>query len=220
LEAIEERYMKCEEFWSQTPEGSGVAAPEWSAHLQACPACAAAWERQQNIASALRKASAEWSRMEAPARVEGRVRSAFRAQAGAVKTSFRDTRPWLGVLAWATAVATVLVLAISLAPLHEPPSAAPRRAATKAAILASLQELPDGLGADGGLEGGFVPLPNVEQLNASEQGDLVRVELPRSAMLALGFEVSPERAAERVQAEVIYGPDGVARAVRFLDDAF
>ena len=38
-------------------------------------------------------------------------------------------------------------------------------------------------------------------------------------MIALGFEVSAERAAEPVQADVMLGADGTARAVRFLDES-
>jgi hypothetical protein len=64
---------------------------------------------------------------------------------------------------------------------------------------------------------GFIPLPNAGQLAENEEVNLVRVEVPRSAMIALGLEVSPERASELVAADVMLGPDGLARAVRFLD---
>jgi hypothetical protein len=47
--------------------------------------------------------------------------------------------------------------------------------------------------------------------------NLVRVAVPRSAMIALGFDVSTDRAEELVQADVMLGSNGVARAVRFLD---
>jgi len=47
--------------------------------------------------------------------------------------------------------------------------------------------------------------------------DVVHVEVPRSAMLAVGIQVSPERTGEMVQADVMLDSDGVARAVRFLD---
>jgi hypothetical protein len=43
------------------------------------------------------------------------------------------------------------------------------------------------------------------------------VEVPRSAMIALGFEVNPEQAWQPVQADVMLGADGLARAVRFID---
>jgi hypothetical protein len=38
-------------------------------------------------------------------------------------------------------------------------------------------------------------------------------------MLVVGLEVSPERVSERVEAEVMLGPDGLARAVRFADES-
>ena len=47
--------------------------------------------------------------------------------------------------------------------------------------------------------------------------NLVRVELPRSSMIALGFAFRAERESETVEADVMLGGDGVARAVRFLD---
>jgi hypothetical protein len=64
---------------------------------------------------------------------------------------------------------------------------------------------------------GFITLPNAGRLADNEEVNLVRVEVPRSAMIALGLEVSPERATELVAADVMLGPDGLARAVRFLD---
>jgi hypothetical protein len=168
---------------------------------------------------ALRRGAEEWNRMEAPARLEARLVSAFRAHTGLA--GVRHPRPWIGALTWATAAVAVLALALSMVRVREPQTA-PRRMAGNAAILAAVQEFPDGAAGfeSASLESGFVPLPNVEQLAPNEQGDLVTVEVPRSAMIALGFEVSPERAAETVQAEVMFGPDGVARAVRFLDEAF
>jgi len=36
-------------------------------------------------------------------------------------------------------------------------------------------------------------------------------------MLVVGYDVNPERVSEPVQAEVMLGPDGLARAVRFMD---
>jgi hypothetical protein len=36
-------------------------------------------------------------------------------------------------------------------------------------------------------------------------------------MIALGFAVEEERESETVQADVVLGADGVARAVRFLE---
>jgi hypothetical protein len=65
---------------------------------------------------------------------------------------------------------------------------------------------------------GFIALPNSAGLPADEDDvNLVRVEVPRSAMIALGLEVSADRAEELVEADVMLGSNGIARAVRFLD---
>ena len=207
--------MNCQEFWDRAPEDGSDAGLEWAAHRSACPACASAWAAERNLAAGLRQAAAEWRRLGAPARVETRLVSAFREQAGLLA----PPRPhgWIAALTWATAAIAVLGLAISLMRVRAPQTASPKPPPANAAILA-LVEPPDGsLEAS---ENGFLPLPNVEQLAPNEQGDVVRVEVPREAMLALGLEVSPERAAEPVEAEVMLGPDGVARAVRFLDGGF
>jgi hypothetical protein len=41
--------------------------------------------------------------------------------------------------------------------------------------------------------------------------------VPRSTLVALGIAVNPDQASERVEADVLVGADGLARAVRFLD---
>jgi hypothetical protein len=65
---------------------------------------------------------------------------------------------------------------------------------------------------------GFIPLPNSAGVAADEDDvNLVRVEVPRSAMIALGLDVSADRASELVEADVMLGSNGVARAVRFLE---
>ncbi|MBI2679698.1 MAG: hypothetical protein HYX25_01665 [Candidatus Solibacter usitatus] len=49
-----------------------------------------------------------------------------------------------------------------------------------------------------------------------ERGRLVRVKLPRSALTAFGLPVNEERLEERIQADVLIGEDGLARAIRFV----
>lgn len=45
---------------------------------------------------------------------------------------------------------------------------------------------------------------------------VVRVELPRSAMASFGLPVNMDRADQRVKADVLLGADGLARAIRFV----
>jgi hypothetical protein len=45
---------------------------------------------------------------------------------------------------------------------------------------------------------------------------IVRVELPRSAMASFGLPVNMDRADQRVKADVLLGVDGLAHAIRFI----
>ena len=54
------------------------------------------------------------------------------------------------------------------------------------------------------------------RLSAGDGGQLVRVELPRSALERFGLPMNVERANERIKADVLLGEDGMARAIRFV----
>ncbi|MGI8655357.1 MAG: hypothetical protein ACR2LC_09080 [Pyrinomonadaceae bacterium] len=62
----------------------------------------------------------------------------------------------------------------------------------------------------------FLPLGDANNLAAQDGGQLVRVELPRSALLTFGLPMNMERAAEPVKADVLVGQNGLARAIRFV----
>jgi hypothetical protein len=47
-------------------------------------------------------------------------------------------------------------------------------------------------------------------------GQLVRVELPRSAAASLGLPLNPARIGEMIKADVLLGEDGLARAIRLV----
>jgi hypothetical protein len=195
--------MTCQEFWNTMPE-PGASAP--GRHLLECAACAARMERQRELAAGLRAMAAGYQRVGAPQRVEARLRAAFRAQAGV-----RSKGRWAPVLGWAAACAAVMAMAVYLIRDRQPqevPPPAPR--GLEMAMMAGGED------AQGDYEG-FIALPNAGRLAENEEVNLVRVEVPRSAMIAVGLEVSPERVSELVAADVMVGPDGLARAVRFLD---
>jgi hypothetical protein len=62
----------------------------------------------------------------------------------------------------------------------------------------------------------FLPLSYSSSLSQFDEGQVVRVELPRSALQSFGLPVNAESAGERVKADVLLGHDGVARAIRFV----
>jgi hypothetical protein len=62
----------------------------------------------------------------------------------------------------------------------------------------------------------FIPLVQGGSYTQAEEGHLVRVELPRSALASFGLPVNAESQGGRVKADVLMGEDGVARAIRFV----
>jgi hypothetical protein len=62
----------------------------------------------------------------------------------------------------------------------------------------------------------FISLTGAGSLVEPDSGQIVRVELPRAALLSFGLPMNMERADERIKADVIVGNDGLARAIRFV----
>ena len=185
-------------------------------HVGECPACAALLNRQRTLASGLRTLAADWRSAEAPARVESRLTAAFLGQAG-LTVPHPATRWWVPVASWAMATAAVVALAMFLA--RDRPVAPAHRTASSRVQLAAVEPPADleTLGDSSDAESDFIPIPNAARIEPNEELNLVRVEVPRSAMIALGYAVSEDRASEPVEAEVVLGADGLARAVRFFE---
>jgi hypothetical protein len=62
----------------------------------------------------------------------------------------------------------------------------------------------------------FLPMGYGSTASLQEGGQMVRVELPRSAMASFGLPVNMDRANEKVKADVLLGVDGLAHAIRFV----
>lgn len=62
----------------------------------------------------------------------------------------------------------------------------------------------------------FMPIGYVNSASLQDSGSVVRVELPRSTIVSMGFAVNMDRYGERVKADVLMGADGLARAIRFV----
>jgi hypothetical protein len=63
---------------------------------------------------------------------------------------------------------------------------------------------------------GFISLTQAADFMPLESGQIVKVEMPRAALLAIGLPVNAQRAGESIKAELLVGQDGIARAIRFL----
>jgi hypothetical protein len=62
----------------------------------------------------------------------------------------------------------------------------------------------------------FMPVGYASATTLQDGGQLVRVELPRSALVAFGLPMNVNRYEEKVKADVFFSADGMARAIRFV----
>lgn len=62
----------------------------------------------------------------------------------------------------------------------------------------------------------FIPLGYLSPASLQDGGQIVRVELPRSALGRFGLPVNMDRYNENVKADVLFGVDGMAHAIRFI----
>jgi hypothetical protein len=200
--------MNCQEFWESGFVESDAAG---LAHLNECPGCAALHAKEQRVAVGLKALGAQRRRTEAPARVERRLLAAFRNEMGAAPVPRRGA--WFPVLTWGTAVAAMVTLALFLMHGRQPQQV---HRQSRSGVELAAADGPYPIGVTAGLdESGFIPLPNAELLDPADEVDVVRMEVPLSTLIALGLPVGEDE--RNVQADVLLGGDGVARAVRFLD---
>jgi hypothetical protein len=198
--------MNCQEFWNTMPE-AGTS----HAHAQECAACAARMRRASELSAGLKALAAGMAGTGAPSRVEARLLTAFRAQAGNPE-GIRTRRRWIPAATWAAAIAAMIAIGVFLVRDRAPEVERPVPRTVELALL----ETPS-TGFESAVEEGFLLLPGAEHLGAGDGMNILHVELRRSAMMQVGIEVSPERADETVRADVMVGADGLARAVRFTD---
>ncbi len=63
----------------------------------------------------------------------------------------------------------------------------------------------------------FIPLSYMSAVSLQQEGgQIIRVQVPRSALANFGLPVNMDRYNEKVKADVLYGVDGMARAIRFV----
>lgn len=66
-------------------------------------------------------------------------------------------------------------------------------------------------------EARFFPLAEADGLVALESGQLVRVEVSVSSLIKLGVPFKADKGSQSIQAELLIGQDGIARAIRPLE---
>jgi hypothetical protein len=210
---------------------------ELNAHLASCALCAATWREMEQVFATLGSAfAAELPDAVPTTRLRARIEAAL-AEPAAPRLAH-----WFWRLGWA-AVALLMVGLIGWAWLGrnsiQQPQQAQHETPQPAATPAPPAPLPPGLEPKLELAQQsprprvrkrvsrneaqvteavteFYPLHEGEDLTALATMQLVRVELPSSALSEVGLPVAPEAVQTRVLADVVLGEDGLARAIRFV----
>lgn len=182
---------------------------------------------EDQVKNALRALAEHDRAEEAPAFIEARVLAEFRAR------KRRSWMPWAGLMATAAALMAAILwmpqpgerqLPVAQEPFRPPiedvvitapdlpvqpvpsnPVPPTRRVPARAAVAAPQpQEVVTQ----------FFPLMDV--MPPLERGEIYRVTVPASTMRVVGIPVSRELWNQRVEAEVLVGEEGLARAIRFV----
>ncbi len=196
---------------------------------------------EEALASSLQLLAEDMARLDAPPEVEQKLREAFRARAAATTASKSYTPYWLAAVA-AVLLIVIGVIAVRLstdqprpqitalpapqqvqeAPKNQEipkeqkqevavkPPAQRRRSVRRAANNEVANHVTREIATD------FMPLGYLNAATLQDGGQIVRVELPRSALVNFGLPVNMDRYNEKVKADVLLGVDGLAHAIRFV----
>jgi predicted anti-sigma-YlaC factor YlaD len=219
--------MTCEEFATGGLElgvagEGGLLKQAAREHLRECPRCAALQENWQALSEDLRVLGAETAEAEAPSRVEMGLLQEFRTKHKIVRR-----RRAAFVAGWSFAAAAALFCAFLLVHWRlEKGAVVARKTGTSVQSVKALGnsgQLPVGI-TPGGAElgdvlvassasGDFTLLPG-SMPPAPEDATVVRVQMQRAALGALGLTVNEEHAGDWIQVDLLVGDDGLPQAVR------
>jgi predicted anti-sigma-YlaC factor YlaD len=218
--------MNCEEFATAgldlgSAESDSLLQKAAREHLRDCSQCAALHENWLTLREDLRVLGAGTADAEAPPRVEMRLRQEFRTRHKTVKRQHAAL-----VFGWSLAAAAALFCAVTWVNWHmhrgtgvakietsvinsqvsKQASPSPSQNANAAA-----SELGDLVVASNGAD--FTLLPD-SMPPVSQDSTVVRVQMQRAALEALGLPINEEHADDWIQVDLLVGDDGLPQAVR------
>jgi hypothetical protein len=152
----------------------------------------------ERLTEALREIASEDRCLEPSPAVEHRLLDLFRAERAARRATRRRR-------AWALAASAIAAIALTA-------WFADRMQPRSATIIARDPVVPAPTGVE--IATDYLPLPYSDV--PLESGVIVRLEVPRSALVSFGLAPADAEVSGTVQADVLVGEDGLARAVRFI----
>jgi len=207
------------------------------AHAECCSDCAALMTEVESLDFALGQVAAESAELQAPPRLETLLLQEFRREKSAAAS--RGVRWQLA--AFAVAAAVLLALGVTLHRQHlatpgdvnsaqnstQSAAQAPGNSATtttsttapgsnaKAGARSSLVAASD----DAEYATAYMPLPYAYDPSELEGGAVVRVVLPRAALVSYGLPVEGMGVGDQVTADMVVSQDGTPQAIRLVAQA-
>jgi hypothetical protein len=181
---------------------------------------------EESLTSSLRLLAEEMESLNAPPEVEQKLRAAFRQQRVVVPMPNRYPRYWLAAIA---AMILIVITIVALRLRTEPPNQI-RAQQIEPAQQIKEESAPAAIETPKKQEVAqkprrrsvrrpptdFMPLGYLNPATLQDGGQIVRVEVPRSALVNFGLPVNMDRYHEKVKADVLLGVDGLAHAIRFV----
>jgi len=207
--------MNCEEFaiagLDLDLDAGGVDSAAAREHLRGCGHCAALYESSLALRADLRELGQMTAEANAPSRVEMRLRQEFRTRHTTEKSRGRAV-----VASWLLAAAALVLVATSFVLWQSGgrTNIAKQQPATPAVThsVATGPELGGTLIAENdGDEFALIPgaIPGT-----LDDTTVVRVQMERGSLGALGLSVNEEHAGDIVQVDLLLGTDGQPQAYR------
>lgn len=170
---------------------------------------------EDRIRDVLRALAETDASAEARPEVEVRMQNKFRSR--------NQRRAWRQAAVWVLAAAAIIV--IFALTNRKPPAAVPAQEVERQAVAVQPEAAPAAPRKTAQRAQRPAPRPQevvtdffplLDPAPPFERGQLLRVELPASAMQMVGLPVREDRLADSVQADVLVGEEGLPRAIRFV----
>jgi phage tail tape-measure protein len=222
---------------AETGQGTRAAV---ECHLDHCEACATLMARERQLSRGLRALAASTSGDGASEAMGRRLREMFAEGQGVGATAEARREPATGRwTAWAAAA--TIVVAAGGAAWYATTATPPPIADSKPPVLASTESPAATVPTSSPVETpatdraekpakrprptpparyavatGFVALPSAVGLPDFESGQIIRMELPLTSLPTYGIEIAPDARDRSVEADLLVGQDGQARAIRLV----
>ena len=200
---------------------------------------------EESLTRSLQLLAEEMESLNAPPEVEQKLRAAFRRQRVVVPMASRYPRYWLAAIAaMILIVITVVALRSRTEPPNqtraaqvEQPQIKEQPLLEEIKVQPELEQEPkkDSVAlkrrrpnvrrarnsevanhVNREIATDFMPLGYLNPATLQDGGQIIRVEVPRSALVNFGLPVNMDRYHEKVKADVLLGVDGLAHAIRFV----